>query len=283
MERPWRNWQHELPMQEMRTACPIKIYTKFFSMSCWRTERDASMEQTLTIANLDEATTRYDMEFRSVQGLTWLPWVGQHFSRRLPHQRLLVVGESHYYKTQAEREERSKDPKYTRDIVSEALVNQADEWDKKNKTLDAIPKLLFKTTEIDHPRLWGDSAYYNFVQRLMDYSSRPPEQPSPNDFITGWKVFAEVVRIIQPSHCLFIGVRAADYFNLGVVTKHEQLDGVWPRVTKLEIAGTTTKLIFVHHLARCKNLSQWHDYLQAQHTDFMTWLGAEFYANNRTA
>jgi hypothetical protein len=109
------------------------------------------------------------------------------------------------------------------------------------------------------------------------------ERPRPDDFVAGWKVFAEVVRIIQPSHCLFIGVSAAKYFNHGVVSRHEKVGGVWPRVAKPEIAGTTTEIIFVHHLARCKSLSQWHDYLQARHADFMKWLGAEAYAASMIA
>jgi hypothetical protein len=241
------------------------------------------MEQALTTVKLDEATTQYDADFQRVQGLTWLPWVGHRFSERPPNQRLLVVGESHYFRgdtpeqRQADREEYLKFSHRTREQVSDSHINR--EW--TTPTLTNIPKLLFNTTEIDRPKFWGDSAYYNFVQRPMNHHEK--ETPSPDDFVVGWKVFAEVVRIVQPSHCLFIGVTAANYFNLGIVSRHEKVDGVWPRVAKLEIPGTTTKLIFVHHLARCKNLSQWHDYLQAQHADFMKWLETESYVINRSA
>jgi hypothetical protein len=44
----------------------------------------------------DESTDEYDAAFKNVPGLTWLPWVGQQFSKRPKTQRLLVVGESHY-------------------------------------------------------------------------------------------------------------------------------------------------------------------------------------------
>jgi hypothetical protein len=230
--------------------------------------------------NLDEATTRYDTAFRSVQGLTWLPWVGQRYFERPPQQRLLVVGESQYYKTQAEREERSRDPKYTRDIVSESLIHG--EW--TTPTLTNIPKLLFKTSDIDGFKLWGDSAYYNFIQRLMDYKQDgQPERPNGDDFAAGWRVFAEVVRVIQPSHCLFIGVQAANSYNLGSVSCTQQVGRTWARVAKLEAAGKTTELIFVQHLGKYFSWSEWHDYLQARHTDFMSWIGAESYANSRNA
>jgi len=235
---------------------------------------------------LDESATQYDADFQRLQnlGLTWLPWVGQRFSGRPTHKRLLVVGDSHYYKNQDERKERNENRKYTREVVSEDLVNQ----EYPTPTLKNISKLLFKTTEIDHPRMWGDSAYFNIVQRLMNYSQegREPKKPYGDDFIAGWKIFAEIVRIIQPSHCLFIGVSAASTFDVSMesqklsfekVSFAPQIGRVPPRFAKFEIAGTATKLMFVHHLGWNKNLSQWHDYLQTQHGDFMSWLGAESY------
>jgi hypothetical protein len=121
----------------------------------------------------------------------------------------------------------------------------------------------------------------------MNYNhDRQPERPADDDFIAGWRVFVEVVRIIQPSHCLFIGVSAANTFDPSMANQNvsfnevsyaPSVDGVRPRVAKIEMAGTTTKLTFVHHLCRCKAVSQWHDYLQNQHADFMNWLKAESY------
>ena len=256
------------------------------------------MDKTLNTTNLDEATTRYDVEFRSVEGLTWLPWVGQKFSERPPHKRLLVVGESHYYHEYTTPEEREakrvdylNDLQCTRNQVSQALVNHS--WEGGNRTLDTIPKLFFKTTEIDHPRLWGDSAYYNFIQRPMDYNQEgQPERPTWDDFVIGWKTFTEVIRIIQPSHCLFIGVAASGSFNFTMTSQNfsfekiswpKKIGRTWARMAKLEVAGTTTELIFVQHLGKYFSWSQWHDYLQFQHANFMGWLGAESYVINHNA
>lgn len=243
------------------------------------------MDETLITAKLDESATRYDADFQSVQGLTWLPWVGHRFSDRPIQQRLLVVGESHYFhgntpeERQANREKWLVYPQYTRDVVSESLIHR--EW--TTPTLSNIPKLLFKTAEIDCFRLWGDSAYYNFVQRMMDYKhDRQPERPTWEDFAMGWKIFSEVVRIIQPSHCLFIGVAAANSFNLGeAATCTQQVGRTWARVARLDANGRNVELIFVQHLGKYFSWSQWHDYLLAQHSDLMNWLGAESYAQIR--
>jgi hypothetical protein len=239
--------------------------------------------------NLNESTTHHDNAFRDIQALVWLPWVGHHFLGRPLQKRLLVVGESNYVRPQTPeqleilRKQRLEDLHYTRDVVSECLINE--EW--RNKTLDTLPQLLFKTTKIDRCRLWGDSAFYNLIQRPVNYNQEGQrERPTEDDFVAGWRVFLAVVRIIQPSHCLFIGVSAANTFDHSMANQNisfnevsyaPSVDGIKPRVAKIEIAGMTTKLIFVHHLCRCKALDQWHDYLQNQHADFMNWIRAESY------
>ncbi len=243
--------------------------------------------------NLNEATTQYDSAFASISGLTWLPWVGQNYSTRPSHKRLLVVGESHYFigKTSEERlanrEGRVKYLNYTRAVVSESLVNY--EW--TTKTLDTIPKLLIRsqTSEIDRPRMWGDSAYYNLVQRIMDYSQEgQPERPAWNDYLAGWQVFADVVKIIQPSHCLFIGVSAANSFNhwiatqsafCGNITCTQKIGGTWARAAKLENVGTnlSSELAFVKHLGLPFSWAKWNEYLQGQHSNLISWLQNERY------
>jgi hypothetical protein len=47
MERSWRSGHHEFPMQEMRRACQIEIYTKRVFLCFWW---NSSVEQALTIA-----------------------------------------------------------------------------------------------------------------------------------------------------------------------------------------------------------------------------------------
>jgi hypothetical protein len=157
--------------------------------------------------------------------------------------------------------------------------------------LDTIPKVLFKTADVDRIKVWGSSAYYNLVQRMMDYmQDGSPERPTWDDYLTGWKVFGEVVKIIQPSHCFCIGVTAANSFNhwianqnvfTGNVILTEKIGGTWARSGRLETAGTSTELIFVKHLGLPFSWIQWHDYLQNQHPVFMSWLEAEAYAINR--
>jgi hypothetical protein len=223
------------------------------------------------------STSHYDTAFHLVKGLTWLPWVGKRFSER-PDQRLLVVGESHYYdedKQTQNREAYLNDRESTREMILDCHAEET------TRTLCNLPQLLFKTNEIDRSAFWGDTAYFNLVQRPMDHNRKPPERPSGDDFVAGWRVFADVVRILQPSHCLLIGVSSAMTFDVSMASQNlsytkvfraTHVAGVRPGHATLRITGKASKLIFVHHLSRCKRLTQWHDYLQAQHGDLMSTL-----------
>lgn len=243
--------------------------------------------------NFSESSTHFDADFREIQGLTWLPWVGHLFSQRPADKRLLIVGESHYVRPQSpdqlERiiQQHLNYPQYTRDVVSECLVNA--KW--TNRTLDTLPKILFRTSDIDRERLWGDTAFYNFVQRPMHYSQEgQPERPIWKDFVSAWKVFAAVVRAIQPSHCLFIGVEAANSFNHAMTSYGlpfvpavwtQQIGRTYARIARLDLPGASTELFFIQHAGKFFSWSRWNDYLNTQHANFMNWLVAESYALNR--
>jgi len=198
--------------------------------------------------NPNESSTEYDAAFGAISGLVWWPWVGRNYSQRPQHQRLLVVGESHYTKQstpEALEEVRKRHeqgyPTYTRDVVSESLIRR--DW--TTPTLSNISKLLFQSTAIDAPRLWTDTVYCNIVQRLMEYSRK--ERPIWADFEKGWRVLVEIVRFLRPSHCLFLGVEAARSFDRVMtnntisfvsVTRTQRVSRTWARQARLDLGGT---------------------------------------------
>jgi len=106
------------------------------------------------------------------------------------------------------------------------------------------------------------------------------------------QVFIEVVKIIQPSHCLFIGVSAANHFDYCMTSQNisfipvvctQQVSRAWGRKANIEIDGTTTELCFVQHTGKYFSWSRWHDYLQANHSELMSHLNDESYTTIRNA
>jgi hypothetical protein len=253
--------------------------------------RDRS--ETADSLNLGESSIIYDAQFKNIPRLTWLPWVGHNYSGRPADRRLLVVGESHYFteekreRVEFTRQEISGSKAYTRCIVSEGLVER--KW--SNRTLDALPKLLFGTNNTDRARLWSDSSFYNFVQTPMDYKlPGGPQRPAWEDFVTGWQVFESVVSIIQPSHCVFIGVAAANAFDRSMASRNipfgnavltERVGRTWGRFATCQLNAATIELIFVQHLGKFFRWAEWHEYLKRRHPDMMGWLRAECYTTAR--
>lgn len=231
----------------------------------------------------------FDKILAAIEGLTWLPWVGGEFSKRPAEQKLLIVGESHYTKAQSQEQlagivqSHNNHSPHTRDVISQCLINK--EWN--NHTLDTLPRLFFSTTNIDRRRFGADTAFYNFIQRLMHYNQGPqPERPTWNDHLLGWRIFADVAKTLKPSHCMFIGVGAANSFNysmknLGLkhteVEKTERISRTQGRRASLSIEGHTTEIAFVQHLGKYFSWRKWQDYLRSNHSELITWLDAQRY------
>lgn len=246
----------------------------------------------------DESSTKYDPLFKNIGGLAWFPWVGANYPKRLRAKRLLIVAESHYVKagrcedSPTRREKLAKlldihlaDKGYTRSVVSEYCVNDA--WGCHNRTLDAIPKTLFETLDIDRERFWGDTAFYNFVQRPMDYERQGgAEQATWKDFFSAWSVFAEIVEILMPSHCLFFGVRASTAFDAAVIESgrggraiaySDKLNNVFPREAAIQGRDEPIPVTFIKHPARYFSSTRWNSYLTARHPALMQWIESEAY------
>ena len=237
-------------------------------------------------ADLEVFTREYDPSFSSIPNLTWRPWVGVDFPSCPPTHRLLIVGESHYAwvaspeQLEEHRKRHFANPDYTREVIAESAINE--EW--TNNTLRTIPKLLFRTGAIDRKRFWSATAYYNFIQTQLPYYNRggSPERPSSSDFELGWQIFIQVVRAIRPSHCLFIGVTAANSFNASMHRQSEihfkdvritvKIGKVAARRAELEVDGQSVDLCFVQHCGKFFSWQRWHDYLLTEHPDMMNWL-----------
>ena len=158
-----------------------------------------------------------------------------------------------------------------------------DDWD--TPTLRNMRKMLFRDIPLDRSRFWGDTAYYNFVQRLMP---GPKHRPSWDDFYAGWPIFFRVLEVLQPSFCLFIGIEATKSFWHGLEqagrepfapelrTKVSRTRG---RHAELEIQGRRVEIAFVQHTGRYFSWEGWHDYLQTQHPILMAWLSDEDYSS----
>jgi hypothetical protein len=178
------------------------------------------------------------------------------------------------------------DREYTRDVVQECCVDQ--QW--RNRTLDNLHLLFGNGAPVDRETFWGDTSFYNLVQRPMDYAR--VERPEFSDFDAGWKVFLEIVKTLRPSHCVFIGVEASNSFRCCMEQAGakfqgadwtEQVSRTWGRSANLEIQGAITYLHFIQHCGKYFSWEGWHDYLTRNCADLMGILNDPRYLQSTAA
>ena len=232
-------------------------------------------------------STAFDADFNGIKGLMWLPWVGRRFSKLPQGVRLLIVGESCYdWTPEDEANDSLKNPKFTRLVVSEHAINREV---SPSPTFDNLALLLFGTEQYKRERFWSDVAFYNLVQRPM-YDRW--ERPSWEDFVSGWSTFTDVIRILKPSHALFIGVSAFYFFNYSMSEQNadftevqwaEQVGRTYGRKASISTGSETVALIGVQHTSQYFSWSSWRDYLGRRHRDLTAFIDAEGYTRERLA
>lgn len=216
-------------------------------------------------------SVEYDIYFNDAikNGLCWLPWIGKEYSKQKI--KLLLVGESHYAAKKGMKKSEqickvdavAECYEYTRDVVFECKICR--DW--SNTTLDNINWTLVGKNNFDGALIWDKIAFYNFVQRPMKTLE---ERPIGEDFANGWRNFIDVVKIIKPTICIFIGNSAANFFDESMATlniRHTDvvlskfLNGAWAKYSELFVNDLFIPIHSIRHPARFFSWRSWNEYL----------------------
>ncbi|MCQ2966893.1 MAG: hypothetical protein MJ250_09205 [Alphaproteobacteria bacterium] len=210
--------------------------------------------------------TRYDRVLKKSEQLTWLPWIGHKFVNS--KHRVLIVAESHYAKGTSDDEvakdiERIKNnADYSRACVYESQI--CNDWNTNMFRNLNLALLGGKQPAENISKMWQKLAYFNVVQRPM-YTRG--ERPCEEDFKKGYFAFHDVVKAIQPTRIVFVGVSAAKYFDntMGLLkcryTPIVQLpegQGAWARESSID----GIPIYFIRHSSECFSWNFWHDFLK---------------------
>ncbi len=96
----------------------------------------------------------------------------------------------------------------------------------------------------DNKTALSEIAYYNFIQRQMDYSKDTKERPNIDDYKIAWKCFLHIIDILQPTDCIFVGVESVTLFEemmdkYGVqytgIDVLEKLNDAYPKKTSIRL------------------------------------------------
>lgn len=216
-----------------------------------------------------------DEKFKSIENLKWLPWIGDHFNSISFDNKLLIVGESHYHDNTPDSIEKHNSPIFTREIIEELAIKR---WYYDTKIFPNLHRALFRNDEFDSSTFWNLVSFYNFIQRPMETNKG---RPSEDDFHRSWFPFLEIIKLLKPKTCLFIGTTAANSLGNALKNTDFSTEGVkWEDYISNAYAKTAvlkdknggeTKLIFIRHTSQMFSWSKWNEYLQKNIYNELTW------------
>lgn len=223
----------------------------------------------------------FDEQFKNIQALKWLPWVGKDFSNLPEKRKLLVVAESHYDWHEEGSLEDLEYPEFTRWFIEGHTISAPN---NPTKVIRNTERALFYDNPTNEQKIgfWQSVSYYNIVQRAMESIN---ERPNDLDYSIGWDTFFKVINILQPDYVLFCGVEASNHtyhFNQAFKDNNFTSDGIqwldmigntYSRIAELNLNDNyNPKLVFIKHPSKYFSWENWAEFIDKEMNDYTTWL-----------
>lgn len=186
------------------------------------------------------------------------------------------MGHSHYAKdgeefSQEEYDRNISDKEYTRGIISCAIEKGGWNFHKN------LQKTFFYD-KMEGETFWSKIASYNFIQEPMKEVIANASQ-SCNEI--AWKCFADVVQIIKPDICIFVGKKYCDGMNVldqkdvtySVKSFDEKINRTNPMSGELQFKdGYRLPFYMIHHTSMLYSPQLWHDFLNKEIPEVVSFL-----------
>lgn len=218
-----------------------------------------------------------DSKFTEIKNLKWLPWIGNRFDSLTFENKMLIVGESHYHDNTPESIEKHNLSEFTRKVIEELAIGGSS---CGTKIFPNLHRALFKN-DLDSsisPIFWNLVSFYNFIQKPMQTNK---ERPSGKDFYESWSPFLDLIKLLKPKICLFIGTTAANSlkyalqdtnFSLEDIKWEEKISNAYAKTALLkDNDGNETQLIFIQHTSSRFSWEKWNNFLQKKISTELTW------------
>jgi hypothetical protein len=209
----------------------------------------------------------FDRQFNSIVNLKHYPWIGKGYLSAPV--KLLILGDSHYTVDNdgmfslEEYNRCINDKNYTRDTLN-CAVGTDYAWSFYKGLYDLLSISPYEAEQ----KLWDKVVFYNFVQTPMQQRDATPTE---YDFKEAWFCLLDVIDIIQPSLCLFIGTRgwvSNGYINLenrGTcnIKYDKRISGCYPwKADILTKAGICSHALAIHHTSQGFSPTIWREYIR---------------------
>ena len=220
-----------------------------------------------------------DSELKKVNRLKWLPWIGKRYFDIPAEHRILIVGESHYHDNTTASIDKHDSIIFTREVVDEMAIDRC-YYD--TKIFQNLHKALFRNDEFDSDKFWNLVSFYNFIQRPMKTNAG---RPNYDDFFFAWTTFFELINILKPSICLFLGTSSANFLIDAIeetdctceeIKWEDFISNAYAKSVNIKAKdGTKIELVFIRHPSQMFSWNNWNKYLVKKVGKHIAWLENE--------
>jgi hypothetical protein len=211
-------------------------------------------------------TREYDIKFSKIQNIKYLPWVGRN---ALNNNKTLVIGESVYNWEKEEGKRKIAYEKLDKNDFARVVAYEHGIENPNSKRIFArnIEKTLNNpiNNQSERDLFWENLCFHELVQRPLENSK---DRPNKSDYNIGADVLTEIIKILKPSKCIFLGTTWQKFnslkksinnnFNTSE-THYPKINNAAPKV--LSIDELNTKIYFIKHPSRAYNVDAWKDFI----------------------
>ncbi len=208
-----------------------------------------------------------DNQIFEVGSLKWIPFIGANYYNGVCGKKILLVGESHYHENNKQSIDKHNNANFTKIVVNELAINRH-YW--STKMFSNLHRAFIGNDNFDTNKFWDSLAFYNFVQRPMITNKG---RPSKRDYIIGWNTFFDIVNILKPDVCIFIGTSSSNYLNeynnknpkdFTILNYKwtEKISRTFARKAKIRVNSKEIDLHFIQHTSQYFSWSKWHKHLK---------------------
>jgi len=208
----------------------------------------------------------FDADF-DAKNMSWLPWVGSKY--REAECRTIILGESVY--DYGEGDDLVRDRILKKDSLRRRQMTHGILAKFKSRYLRNFERAVFlkkHPAEEERTLLWSQVIYHNLVSRLLPSVKH---RPKLEDYIAGWRVFFDLVKIVKARRCIVYGLEPLKIeallaaLPLDVVVERKRFPAIGrnkPLALSLRLDGHQVNLLFMRHPSAYFSWEKWGTFLR---------------------
>jgi hypothetical protein len=213
----------------------------------------------------------FDKKLKKINGIKWIPWIGDKFVNSKA--KLLVLSESHYKWHQKGAGKMLNSIQFEKNHVKEHYIKIKKGNENYISVLDNLLKALYNKNVISSEEKYNFAQNISYCTIIQKALKNINERPIKKDFLEGWKIMSEIIKIINPKNIIILGTTSINYLikepdmllPLKLCNYKEQntkINKAYPRKFVIKNNLNKIKCVAIRHTSRYFSWDTWNKFIK---------------------